>query len=80
VRPDVVLIDCPDECAQALDLIASMRGLCELPILAVTGNVDAGVHALRAGADSVVPKPMSEEEVRLRIGKLLERSGHVRWT
>ena len=55
-----------------------MRGLCELPILAVTGNVDAGVHALHAGADSIVPKPMSEEEVRLRIWRLLERAGHVR--
>jgi two-component system OmpR family response regulator len=78
VRPDVVLIDCPEECARALDLITSMRGLCELPILAVTGNVDAGVHALRAGADSIVPKPMSQEEVRLRIWRLLERTGHVR--
>lgn len=53
-------------------------GICELPILAVTGNVDAGVHALRAGADSIVPKPISEEEVRLRIWRLLERAGHVR--
>jgi DNA-binding response OmpR family regulator len=78
VRPDVVLIDCPEECARALDLITSMRGICELPILAITGNADAGVYALRAGADSIVPKPISEEEVRLRIGRLLERAGHVR--
>jgi DNA-binding response OmpR family regulator len=78
VRPDVVLIDCPEECARALDLITSVRGLSELPILAVTGNVDAGVHALRAGADSIVPKPISEEEVRLRVWRLLERTGHER--
>jgi DNA-binding response OmpR family regulator len=78
VRPDVVLIDCPEECARALDLITSVRGFSDLPILAVTGNADAGIHALRAGADSVAPKPISEEEVRLRIGRLLERTGHVR--
>jgi DNA-binding response OmpR family regulator len=78
VRPDVLLVDCPDECARALELIGSVRGLSELPILAVTGNVDAGVHALRAGADSIVPKPISAEEVRLRIWRLLERHGHVR--
>lgn len=78
VRPDVVLIDCPEECARALDLITSVRGLTELPILAVTGNVDAGVYALRAGADSIVPKPISQEEVRLRIWRLLERAGHTR--
>jgi DNA-binding response OmpR family regulator len=78
VRPDVVLVDCPEECARALDLITSVRGFSDLPILAVTGNADAGIHALRAGADSVAPKPISEEEVRLRIGRLLERTGHVR--
>lgn len=78
VRPDVLLIDCPEECARALDLITSVRGLSELPILAITGNADAGVHALRAGADSIVPKPISAEEVRLRIVRLLERSGHAR--
>src|ERR1700759_4984176 len=44
VRPDVVLIDCPQECGRALDLITSVRGLTDLPILAATGDVDAGVH------------------------------------
>ena len=78
VRPDVLLVDCPDGCSRALELIASVRGLTELPILAVTGNVEAGVHALRAGADSIVPIPISAEEVRLRIWRLLERRGHVR--
>jgi DNA-binding response OmpR family regulator len=78
VRPDVVLIDCPEECARALDLITSVRGITTLPILAVTGDADAGVYALRAGADSIVPKPISDEEVRLRIWRLLERTGHVR--
>lgn len=50
----------------------------ELPILAVTDNADAGMHALHAGADSIVPKPLSPEEVRLRIGRVLERAGKVR--
>ena len=26
-RPDVVLVDCPEQCARALDLITSMRDL-----------------------------------------------------
>jgi len=78
LRPDVVLVDCPERCARALDLIASMRGVCDLPILAVADNVDAGTHALHAGADSVVPKPISHDELLLRIRRLLERSGHVR--
>lgn len=77
-RPDVVLIDCPESCSRALDLIASMRGVSDLPILAVTDSVDAGTHSLHAGADSVVPKPISHDELLLRIRRLLERSGHMR--
>ncbi|HEY0276928.1 MAG TPA: response regulator transcription factor [Solirubrobacterales bacterium] len=76
-RPDVVMVDCPESCSRALDLIASMRGVCDLPILAVTDSVDAGTHALHAGADSVVPKPVSQAELLLRIRRLLERSGHM---
>jgi DNA-binding response OmpR family regulator len=78
LRPDVVLVDCPQECARALDLIASMRGVCDLPILAVTDYAEAGVHALHAGADSVVPKPISGDELHLRIRRLLERTGNAR--
>jgi DNA-binding response OmpR family regulator len=48
------------------------------PILAVTDSVDAGTHSLHAGADSVVPKPISHDELLLRIRRLLERSGHMR--
>jgi two-component system, OmpR family, response regulator len=78
LRPDVVLVDCPEQCSRALDLINSMRGICDLPILAVTDTADAGVYAIHAGADSVVPKPISQDELRLRIWRLLERRGHVR--
>jgi two-component system, OmpR family, KDP operon response regulator KdpE len=77
-RPDVVLVDCPEQCSRSLDLIASMRGVCDMPILAVTDSVDAGTYALHAGADSVVPKPISHDELLLRIRRLLERSGHMR--
>jgi two-component system, OmpR family, phosphate regulon response regulator PhoB len=52
LRPDVVLVDCPEQCSRALDLINSMRG--------------------------IVPKPISHDELRLRIWRLLERRGHVR--
>jgi DNA-binding response OmpR family regulator len=78
LRPDVVLVDCPEQSSKALDLIHSMRGICDLPILAVADTAEAGVHAIHAGADSVVPKPISHDELRLRIWRLLERRGHVR--
>jgi DNA-binding response OmpR family regulator len=78
IRPDVVLVDCPERCGRSLDLIESMRGIADLPILAVADSADAGVYAIHAGADTVVPKPISQDELRLRIWRLLERRGHVR--
>lgn len=77
MRPEAVLVDCPEDSSAALGLIDSLRVFSELPILALAGTSDAGVHALHAGADSVVPKPVSRDELRLRIQRVLTRSGHV---
>jgi DNA-binding response OmpR family regulator len=76
-RPEAVLVDCPEDSSAALELIQRLRVFSELPILALADNADAGVHALHAGADSVVPKPVSRDELWLRIWRLLSRSGHV---
>jgi DNA-binding response OmpR family regulator len=77
LRPEAVLIDCPEDSSSALDLIDKLRVFSELPILALTDTPEAGVHALHAGADSVVPKPVSRDELMLRIRRVLTRSGHV---
>ena len=70
-------MDCPDSCARSLDLITLMRGISELPIRAVTDNTDAEVHALHAGADSIVPKPTSPDGSAATDRRLLERAGAV---
>ena len=77
MRPEAVLVDCPEDSSSALDLIDRLRVFSELPILALTESTDAGVHALHAGADSVVPKPVSRSELLLRLQRVLSRSGHV---
>ena len=77
-RPEVVLIDCPESSSEALGLIDTLRVFSELPIMAMTDTPDAGVRALRGGADSIVPKPVSREELMLRVQRVLDRSGSVR--
>jgi DNA-binding response OmpR family regulator len=76
-RPEAVLVDCPEDSSRALELIQRLRVFSELPILALADNPEAGVHALHAGADSVVPKPISRDELWLRVWRLLSRTGHV---
>ena len=78
LRPAVFLVDCAEQCWRELDLIHSMRGICDLPILAVADTADADVHGIHAGGDSVVPKPISHDELQLRIWRMLERRGYVR--
>src|ERR1700761_3382250 len=78
VRPELVLVDCPDDSSGAVGLIEMLRTFCQVPILAMADGCDAGVHALHAGADSVVPKPISAEELDLRIHRVLSRVGSER--
>lgn len=77
LRPEAVLVDCPEDSSGALELIDRLRVFSELPILALTDTSEAGVHALNAGADAVVPKPVSRDELMLRLQRVLTRSGHV---
>jgi two-component system OmpR family response regulator len=77
LRPEAVLVDCPVDSSTALELIDRLRVFSELPILALTETSEAGVHALYAGADAVVPKPVSRDELLLRLQRVLTRSGHV---
>jgi DNA-binding response OmpR family regulator/uncharacterized protein YbcI len=78
LRPELVLVDCPEDSSVAVGLIEMLRTLCQVPILALADTSDAGVHALHAGADSVVPKPVSPEELDLRIRRVLSRAGFGR--
>ena len=74
LAPDVVLIDCPEDAPAAIGLVELLRVMCPIPILALADAGDAGIDALRAGADAVVPKPVSREELDLRIRRVLERA------
>ena len=77
LRPDLVLLDLDLPDAEGLDVLATMRALSDVPVLALTGEEEAGrVAALRAGADDCVSKPPPEAELDARIEALMRRPRH----
>jgi DNA-binding response OmpR family regulator len=76
-RPDLIVVDCPEDASAEIELIGRLRRFSGIPIIAVVGEEDAGVHALHAGADSIAPKPVCSEELLLRARRLLDRSGRL---
>jgi two-component system alkaline phosphatase synthesis response regulator PhoP len=75
-RPDVLLLelDLPDR--DGFEVLGTVRGLSDVPVLATTSDEDGGLRtrALRAGADDCITQPTSEQEIVARIEALLRRT------
>ena len=73
-QPDLVLLDLELPGADGLEVLATMRSLSDVPVLALTGEAEEGrVAALRGGADDCVSKPPSAVELEARIEALMRR-------
>ena len=74
--PDLVILDLGLPDMDGTDVIAGLRGWSKVPILVLSGRVDAAdkVEALDAGADDYVTKPFSMEEVMARLRVLQRRA------
>ncbi len=73
-QPDLVVLDLELPDADGLDVLATMRSLSDVPVLALTGDEEKGrVAALRGGADDCVSKPPLEAELEARIDALMRR-------
>ncbi|MBS2964668.1 response regulator [Actinocrinis puniceicyclus] len=74
--PDVVVLDLGLPDMDGTEVIAGLRGWTRVPILVLSGRVDAAdkVDALDAGADDYVTKPFSMDELMARLRALVRRS------
>jgi DNA-binding response OmpR family regulator len=73
-QPDLVVLDLDLPDADGLDILATIRSLSDVPVLALTGDEEEGrVAALRAGADDCVSKPPLQAELDARIDALMRR-------
>lgn len=78
-QPDVILVDMRLPGIQGLDLIRSIRGTSQVPILVVSAQSDSHdiVAGLEAGADDYVTKPFVTKELMARIRTQLRRVAPV---
>ena len=60
--------------ADGLDILATIRALSDVPVIALTGHdEEQRIAALRGGADDCVSKPPPEAELQARLEALLRR-------
>jgi DNA-binding response OmpR family regulator len=78
VRPDVVVLDLDLADADGFDVLATIRELSDVPLIALSSHdgEDERVRGLRAGADDCVTKPAGGPELQARIEALLRRPGN----
>jgi DNA-binding response OmpR family regulator len=73
-QPDLVVLDLDLPDAEGLDVLATIRALSDVPVIALTGHLEAErIEALRGGADDCVSKPPPEAELEARIEALMRR-------
>jgi DNA-binding response OmpR family regulator len=78
-RPDLVVLDLDLTDADGFDVLATIRELSDVPLIALSGcdGEAARVRGLRAGADDCVTKPTGDSELAARIEALLRRPGRA---
>ena len=73
-RPDLVVLDIELPDADGLEILATIRALSDVPVIALTGlDEEQRIAALRGGADDCISKPPPEAELQARLEALLRR-------
>lgn len=75
-RFDALVVDVMMPGETGLELTASIREQCDVPVLMLTalGESDDRITGLEAGADDYLPKPFEPRELVLRLRSLIRRS------
>jgi DNA-binding response OmpR family regulator len=73
-HPDLVVLEIELPDADGLDVLATIRALSDVPLIALTGGGERErIEALCGGADDCVSKPAPEAELEARLEALLRR-------
>jgi DNA-binding response OmpR family regulator len=73
-RPDLVVLEIGLPDGDGLDVLATIRALSDVPLIALTGPEERErIEALRGGADDCVSRPAPEAEFEARLEALLRR-------
>jgi DNA-binding response OmpR family regulator len=73
-QPDLVVLDLDLPDADGLDILATIRALSDVPVIALTSVAEEErIAALRGGADDCVSKPPPDAELQARLEALLRR-------
>ena len=75
--PDCIVMDVMMPGMDGFSACTKIREICSVPIIFLTGrdSEDDKVQGLLLGADDYMVKPVNLDELNLRIGALLKRSG-----
>ena len=72
---DLALVDLRLGSESGLDVIANLRALCpwiKCIVITAYASIDTAVEAMRRGAFDYLPKPFTNDQVSLLLGKVLE--------
>jgi DNA-binding response OmpR family regulator len=73
-QPDLVVLDLDLPDTDGLDILATIRALGDVPVIALAGREEEErIEALRGGADDCLSRPPPEAELEARIEALLRR-------
>jgi DNA-binding response OmpR family regulator len=73
-QPDLVVLDLELPDSDGFDVLATIRALSDVPLIAITGDCEQDrIEALHGGADDCVSKPPPEAELEARIEALMRR-------
>jgi DNA-binding response OmpR family regulator len=73
-QPDLVVLDLELPDSDGFEVLATIRALSDVPLIAITGvGEQERIEALHGGADDCVSKPPLEAELEARIDALMRR-------
>jgi DNA-binding response OmpR family regulator len=76
-QPDLVVLDLELPDAEGLDILATIRALSDVPLIALAGGEEEErIAALRGGADDCISKPAPGAELEARMEALFRRPRH----